>query len=449
MPGTKPPIDPLTGERVEHRWHREGRTLGQDLTLYAQQQLTEILGAVRRARSIVDHERIQQDIADSGEWLVERKAALKAETAHLRTTIRAAAEAREVPILAASSRRIEEIVHEDDGVDRVLSALRTVQDAVIWRLLRYDRHVISVLGMGEQVGRPSQSFETERRAATELFRAGSIAVFADLSNCLRTADILAVDATGQVSMIEVKASGGSSNPAQEERYRQRVEFLNDGAMTMDGVRFEAPRFRPPLKTHLSAFRDLLEKARRAGQAGGLVAPHLLVSVLDARYFAQNGIEADRDALAKVRAAAEGYGRLAPWGKPELYNWDSLDRVRRDERYSVVTTAPFTIYPFGESSCVALALGLVAFRTTLNLRPLRLALRQRSITFDWATPTELLFRSARAEMTAPSIVLEPLLMEAVSLGAFAAVVDGTLRQGRETRAGVQISWAWANESRVWK
>ena len=52
---------------------------------------------------------------------------------------------------------------------RRLVALRSVQDGIFWRLWNFDRGVISTLGLGPQVGYPSQNFESEVAAAAEFW----------------------------------------------------------------------------------------------------------------------------------------------------------------------------------------------------------------------------------------------------------------------------------------
>jgi hypothetical protein len=95
-------------------------------------------------------------------------------------------------------------------------ALRVVQDGVIWRLLSFDRHLLTVLGHGEPVNYPSASFRDECEAAEGEWADGRLAVLADLSNILRTGDLLILNPDrNEIILAEVTSSSGNGRKMRQ------------------------------------------------------------------------------------------------------------------------------------------------------------------------------------------------------------------------------------------
>jgi hypothetical protein len=95
------------------------------------------------------------------------------------------------------SQMIAAVEYERDSVRALLAVLRTLADAVVWRLLGYNRAVLAVLGDGQRVGHLStgSGFAEELATLDRLWDEDAVAaVMADLTTCVRHGDLLCVEA---------------------------------------------------------------------------------------------------------------------------------------------------------------------------------------------------------------------------------------------------------------
>ncbi|HEY8777266.1 MAG TPA: hypothetical protein VIM33_12415 [Gaiellaceae bacterium] len=351
--------------RGEAGWRREAEILGHELIgLIAYPQVTDFLAASRSARTLGEHVELQQKLANANLEARHLDREVNGAKDRLREELLQVKEASDQERVVAIGRMLSDHDLTLAANQRRRYALRVVQDGIIWRLFGFDRHRIAILGEGTPVNYPSASFESEAAAAEEHWNDGRLAVFCDLSNCIRTGDLLVFDPP-LVNVIEVKESDSSDDDSpQMQRARVRVEYLNTGRS--ETLAPNAPlvvtghRDAPALRTNLSVLADLLEKARRQGWAASRAGDGAAVVALDMRGVPEDGGAVER-AQRYERRFINGLGRL--WRDPPTYEWNSSDRVLRDAKNAIAATAPFSILPLDPEDCAALALGFASWGKT--------------------------------------------------------------------------------------
>lgn len=443
------------------RWRKAGRVVGHPLLNEAYPQIVELIRRSRQATTLADHVGLQRDLARIG-W----------ETRRFHETIRDAKQRlldEQKEALAKNdgdrvrqiSQAIPELEYDHDANRRRWTAVRAIQDGIIWRLFRYDRLRIAILGQADSpVNWLSASFPGECAAAEEHWEAGRLAVFCDLATCVNTGDLLVFSpADGRIQVTEVKESATARDDTpQFENMRIKVEFLNQGyseELARDAPVL-APGARPPIRTHLSVLCDAIRRAGSKGFALTRAGDDFLLRALDLR-----AVDPDRQAEAAAAMDAEERrlrSRLGrAWAGAATYDFNSLDRIERDDLAAVPSTAPYSIFPFDEETCAALLLGWVTYRALLNLDVLyatfdRKGWQRIERPPELTTETDgfLWLRRGTSVIRVPATLADQLMVELVTLAAFEACVGAGFAQLlNATPNQVHIAWAWSGEERVWR
>lgn len=435
-------------------WRLQGPVLEHDLVRDAFPFVGELVSQSRRARTVSDHIVIQQRLAAGALAIRDFDRKTKEHRQKLREEIRhAQADKGRLADLGAALRGVEEALAANQ---RRLLALRSVQDGIIWRLLAFDRETIGVLGLGQPVGYPSQSFEHECSFAEREWEAGRLAIFCDLSSC-RTGDLLIFDPrSGQVTVAEVAESrlDTKRKVRQRERVDQRLDFLTTSrseVLAPTGMPLVSTARRPRLKTHLSNLVDLFTRARREVGAHGRVSEHLFVEAFDARALRPEHLAPDSTARFERRRER---AQIPSWRNASKYEWDSMHRLHRDEKGALATTAPYSLFPLDDATTAALCLGYVGYRTVLNLDYLISYLKRKGWTVEMPGAEGMYMTIMRRVGRQGFVVgvnpaqMEQFVVELLSLGAFAAFVEAALTQAREAITTTHVTWAWSGEERIW-
>jgi hypothetical protein len=456
-------VSSVEPQGVHKSVRREAGVVSHEMVWKALPLVTRWIAESRAARLPADYNEIQRQLASGAIEIRDLDLELKAEKRHVLDEIRGVARHnpdRGKELQAALADLDERLVANR----RRLVALRSVQDGIFWRLWNFDRGVISTLGLGPQVGYPSQNFESEVAAAGEFWAEGKIALLTDLSSCIRSGDLVVFDPeTGRYRIGEIKVSDAAIRQASRQRVRleARTQFLAEGRSSGLGA-YEMPvlsaQVRPTLRTHLATLGSLLEKARRQVIAGARVSSHLHVIVLDGRAALELVGDDEDAALARL---AKKHARLTPpaeWQRQEVVAFHSHERLQRDEHAGTATTAPYSIFPFDDETCAALCLGLVSCQVTLNLTAVYDEIRRRGwgleppppeppdmwfTAVDVASPTNLLVQGVNVRLR------EQLLVELLSLEAFGDFVAAGFEEARgEHERTFALVWGWSGEDRVW-
>jgi hypothetical protein len=442
---------------------REAGVVSHEMVWQALPVVTRWIGESRAASVPADYNELQRQLASGAVEIRDLDLKLKAEKGDLLEEIRIVARRnpeRGKKLQAVLAELEERLVANR----RRLVALRSVQDGIFWRLLSFDRAVISTLGLGPQVGYPSQNFDSEVAAAAEFWDDGKIALLTDLSSCIRSGDLVVFDPeTGRYRVGEIKVSDGAIRQASRQRghLEARTRFLAEGRSSGLGA-YQMPvrsaQVRPVLRTHLATVGSLLEKARRQVIAGARVSSHLYVIVLDGRAALEQAGDDEDATLARL---GKKHAQLTPptqWRRQEIIDFHSHERLQRDEHAGTATTAPYSIFPFDDETCAALCLGLVSCQVTLNLTAVYDEIRRRGWGLESppSEPPDMWF--AAVEVASPTNLLvqgvnvrlrEQLLVEFLSLGALGDFIAAGFEETRgEAEPSFALVWGWDGEGRVW-
>jgi hypothetical protein len=443
------------------KWEKAGHIVTHPLLSEVYPQLVEFIRRSRSAQTLEDHCSLQRDLAAAG-WEARRfHEQIRDAKARLRAQQKDALANSDMDTVREISGAIPELDFDLDANARRWYALRAVQDGIIWRLLGFDRHRIAILGHAKTpVNWLSASFPSECAAAEEHWQEGRLALFCDLATCMNTGDLLVFyPDSNELRVTEVKESERASDDTRQLRNtRIKVEYLNSGyseELTKDAP-IMGPGLRPPIRTHLSILYDAILRAGRSGGAITRAGDAFLLRAIDVR-----ALDPDRQAEAVVRLEAEERrlrSRLgAAWDGAPTYEFNSIDRIERDARASIASTAPFTIFPFDEETCAALLLGWVSYRTLLNLRSLDVALMRKG----WSVIERPAEFSAQQDgfrwvsrgtsvLRLPTTIADELVVELLTLSALeAAVASGFAQTMSATANQVHVGWAWSGEARVWR
>ncbi len=222
---------------------------------------------------------------------VRRGERLRAEHGQRVADLRASLRSSGAPPQARpASQLLAAVEYERDTVRALLAVLRTLADAVVWRLLDYNRAALAVLGEGRAVRHLASGAGLAHEIATieRLWeKDGTTAVLADLTTCIRHGDLLCIDAwePRRWRLHECKAGrGGDRRVRQRARLERLDALLNTGARPAgDGedelVIIDCPI---PLRTHHHEIEQLLDDARRDGYAAAWLEDGLLAEAVDQR-----------------------------------------------------------------------------------------------------------------------------------------------------------------------
>jgi hypothetical protein len=444
---------PRTGTRIPPGkvWRRETDVLSHELVHLAHPRLTKLIELSRTAQSLEDHVAVQKALAqeawsarDLDQQVRQRKAELQAELKERK----ASGDTGRVAQISGMLADYDRTLHANQ---RVRYAFRTVQDGVIWRLVGFNRHFVSVLGTGTPINYPSASFEGECAAAEEHWKAGRLAVLCDLSNCARTGDLLVLSER-ELIVTEVKESERViDETSQTAAARVKVEFLNTGrSEELTEAPLVTATRTPRLKTHLSVLSDLAVKAHRDGFAFTRAGEALAVTLIDG-----SGISDVETQAAQVIRRRHAFESRLGWPGLDCYEFDSSARLRRDAKDAVASTAPFSIFPPEPETCAALCLGFVAYRVVLNLAILKRSLERGGLVVEVPPRAERAGTFLRIRRGATVLEVRPahaerLIVELVSLGAFRQMIEAALDAGEdETAEMYHVASQWRGEEQVWR
>jgi hypothetical protein len=449
----------MPGEiKLPKRAERFGEIAQNEIVQIAYGVVAELIERSRRPLTFDEQVQLQIDLAKQALEARELDRTLKTVLDSVHDGRREALASNDRKALAAAAKSVAVVELDLDANKRRRYALRVVQDGIVWRTLGYDRLTVGMLGHGDPVNYLSNDFETEAEQAEIHWGEGCLALFGDLSNVMRTGDLLVRDpATGRVILQEVKA-GRSRDLVQQQRMQDKVDYLNTGishALT-DDAPLHAPATSPRRRTYLANAIPLFRNAQHRGFACGQVGPGIAAFMFDGRSLR------DADLPAHERRIISGEERLVrrlAWNPAETYTYNSLERIDRDRTNAWATTAPYSIFPLDPETCAALCLGWAGYRTTINLAVFTAAVERRGykVTFDAGKEgqpdlSDAFFWVARdtGRLRVPPRLADQALIEFLTPAAVAENVDASFAQLMSAEGDkLHISIRWSDELRVWR
>lgn len=346
---------------------------------------------------------------------------------------------------------------ERDVCERVARQLRSLGDALAWRMFDYNRGPILALSRNAPVSPivNKEGLIAERSFIEEAWKEhGVFVLLHDLTSCLRIGDATEFRLSGdermwEVFLHEIKTDPSKQKSTQRRRMRLATEALNKGTDLPGDEQGRLVPLSIPYKTHLGMLRDALLLAGDRGVQGikvpggrMLLAANLFKGYTlwpEAEFFYRTAVEHEQ-ALKRAGILDRG----------DCVTFRSDDHVGRQP-----LLAPWTIYPLPPDICAGLSADILHFSVTISSEPLREALAAAGLRSEWVLPPgqerlesgqpilRVMSGAIGVEMT--SLEMARLLLELVDLDTWASGVKDLLR-----RQGVGYRpWPYfKDEGRVW-
>jgi hypothetical protein len=384
----------------------------------------------------------------------------RAQVQDLRAEVKAAKAASANPDqLRALSEQIELARRDREAALAILGILRMLGDALVWRVLRYERPIITVLGAGRAVGRLAEG----RGLSTELAEIGylwqenrTFALLADLTNCVRHGDVLSIESWEPlvVRLTESKTSGRGPAPKQAARLEQATRIINDGfhPSAVDGSSLYLQRPRIRYETHHARLVQLIATARGATHAVTEVEPGVVVEVYDEANPARLSSEVRNDLHEQVRA------QLGWEEDNDVISYSASSRRLRDRHadHTFASLAPLALLPLALDDITDLVFGRLDFITTVHAPSLEAQLAARGIEARVARSREaagesfLTAERDSSQITVPATVREQVQLELLRLGTLFAAVDWFLTETKQRgSARPNVALRYDDERTIWE
>jgi hypothetical protein len=363
----------------------------------------------------------------------EREAAdVKRQIKIARTALK---DARSTAEKTTGSELLAAMMYEKDTINALLTILRTLTDAVVWRLLEYNRAVIAVLGEG----RATRHFASGRGLDNELATIdrlwnehGVLAIHADLTTCVRHGDLLCLEQwpPSAWGIEECKAGPGRDDRVRRQaaRLERLRDLLNTGVRPAgDGeVELRIVGCPVPMRAHHVVMQQLLDTARTAGYAETWLEDGSFAQVTDHR-DPRAGVAFDT-ATRNEQALMDHGG-----GEDAVLRYSTLHRRIRDRRETFSSQLPLGLLPYRVGDVTDLCMGRMDVLVTLDTRALERRFRRRGIDArvavgEEAAGTQFVSceRGGRL-VTIPATAREQVMLEGLTLDTIVDIGDWMLGQ----------------------
>ncbi|WP_319595627.1 hypothetical protein [Streptomyces sp. ID05-04B] len=275
---------------------------------------------------------------------------------------------------------------EQDVCDRLARQLRSVGDALAWRVFGFHRPFILALCRNQSPGlmHGKVGLQAEREHVERAFKEdGAFALLHDLTNCLRIGDITVWDGKHPPRTEEIKTNPNNTKSAQLRRINQaRAAVLDGGPLPGDNASELLYDLNLPLRTHLDVLREALERAATEGIYATDVPGSRILFVVDQYGCAQQGLSSEQFNERLQRTVGTALQRAGIGAGREDHNISatSLDSAARDP-----LRVPWANYPLHPVACARL-IGDYAMATVETSGPLLTRLLQvAGLDARWVRP----------------------------------------------------------------
>jgi hypothetical protein len=344
--------------------------------------LVSLITYLRRCREYADYYEFQQALLAKVLEVQAHRLACRRVVRRLRAGRSVPADAPELPS-GADVHDVASWELEVDVCERVDRQLRSIADALAWRVFGYDRRVIVALSRNDSAGPMAgkDGLETERQFITDKWRDDhSFVLLHDLTRCLRIGDATEFRSVGkgwEAYLHEIKTNPDRRRQTQTQRQRLAEEAIRDGGPLPNDPDGRFVSIGVPYKTHLSMLRDALGIAAERGLADMKVPGGRALIAADMR----KGYElwSEEEFLDRTGDAQERVLRRA--GLQDVSNrlfYGSDDLTARSP-----TQPPWAIYPLPPAMCANLITDMAVYIVTISGEALIEALRAAGIGAQWA------------------------------------------------------------------
>ncbi|MEU6541617.1 hypothetical protein [Streptomyces sp. NPDC047000] len=275
---------------------------------------------------------------------------------------------------------------EQEVCARLARQLRSVGDALAWRVFGFHRPFILALcrnqSPGMMFGKAGLPAELERFESA-CKEDGAFALLHDLTNCLRIGDLTVWDSVNPPRTEEIKTNPKNSRSAQLRRINQaRAAVLDGGPLPGDNASELLYDLDLPLRTHLDVLRDAMERATTEGIYATPVPGSRALFVFDQYACAQQGLSSEQFNERHQHAVDGALQRAGIAAGREDHNIyvTSLDSTARDP-----LRVPWANYPLHPVTCARL-IGDYAVATVETSGPVLTRLLQATgLDARWVRP----------------------------------------------------------------
>ena len=347
-------------------------------------------------------------------------------------------------------------VLEGDVYERIWRQLKSIADALAWKVFGYQRNIIVALSRadapGPMYGKTGLAAELEF-IETAWRENGEFVLHHDLTNVIRVGDVTVLGQNGWAWLREIKTNQRYRVPAQERLLADTSQVLADEAGELPSGLVPV-RTTVDFRTDLAALREVLGLAHtRSGIAGGVVSPGRAV-VAASQFTAAGTYTAEEFSTRFSAELARIRRRIGADDPGHTLTLLSIDRAGR-----TLVRPPWAIYPIGAEVAASLIADGMFFAVCMNPDKIIESLAKAGVEASWLQrldgtedPTKPLLKVAarsgnRLWSTSLNFAaIAELMLELIDLRTWSRQVAAML--GGEFPAGIRPWPCFAREARVW-
>jgi hypothetical protein len=348
--------------------------------------LVQLITALRQCRTTEDFYQFQQGLLAQVLDVQEHRAGCRRAAKLLR-------QGKAVPANAPELRSANPATDpetwelEADVCERVDRQLRSIADALAWRVFNYDRRVIIALSRNQHPGPMAgkKGLAAERAFVVDWWRdERRFVLLHDLTSCLTIGDATSFMEIGddyEAYLHEIKSDPGRTVSRQHRRQRMAEEAIRSGGPLPGDLPGRLVPLDIPYKTHLNLLGTAFDLAHERG-VQGMKAPGgraiVATDIVRGYDLWSEGELIDRTAAVHLQAVKRA--RILDVG--HLVYARSDDLVARSP-----TMPPWAIYPLSPALCARLITDYAMYFVTMSSEPLLAALDDVGLATEWTLPRD--------------------------------------------------------------
>ena len=361
-----------------------GRVMNHPIQQDAYRDLVQLITDLRSCRTYRDYSRFQEQLLEKVLMVQEHRRICRGVAKRLR-------ECKAVPPTAPALRSDGHASDpqtwdlEIDVCERVDRQLRSIADALAWRVFSYDRRVIVALSRNDPSGQMAgkAGLQAERDFIAQWSEdENHFVLMHDLTTCLRIGDATLFKSLGdeyEAYLYEIKTDADRRRSKQLRKKKLAEEALRSGGPLPDDPEGRFVTLNVPYKTHLPMLRDAFDIAADRGVVGMKVPGGRVMFAADLRRGYERWSEeefleqTDRAYKAALRRAG-----ILDVGKHLFFGSD--DMAARSPIHP-----PWAIYPLHPIACANLITDAAVYVVTVSSESLLRALHTVGLRAEWVLP----------------------------------------------------------------
>jgi hypothetical protein len=345
---------------------------------------------------------------------------------------------------------------EGDVYERIWRQLKSIADALAWKVFGYQRNIIVALSRadapGPMYGKTGLAAELEF-IGTAWRENREFVLHHDLTNVIRVGDVTVLDRDGWAWLREIKTNQRYRIPAQERLLADTSQVLADEAGRLPSG-YVPVRTTIDYRSNLAGLRDILGLAHaRSGIAGGVVSSGRAV-VAASQFTAAGRYNAEQFSIRFSAELARVRRRIGADDPTHTLTLLSIDQAGR-----TLVRPPWAIYPIAADVAASLIADGMFFAVCMNPDKIIGSLAKAGVEASWLqrldgteNPAKPLLKVAarsgnRLWSTSLNLAaIAELMLELIDLRTWSRQVAAML--SGEFPAGIRPWPCFAREAKVW-